>query len=155
MTRTRLFGNGILAGTFAMVALAFATVAGAQAATPTTAAVAGPHTITVKLVLVAGSKPFAFEPSAFTAQRGDTLRFVEAAAAMHNVHFKTHPRGAKLGDAAMSPYLTALGQSYSIVIDGRFTDGTYEIVCDPHEAIGMHAFLTVGNPTHAPGSGQP
>lgn len=62
---------------------------------------------------------------------------------MHNVHFKTAPKGAKLGSAAMSQYLTTKGQSYSLVVDSRFVDGTYEIVCDPHEMIGMHAFLSV------------
>jgi plastocyanin len=150
MSGTRLFGNGLLGGTLASIALALGTTASAQVATP--AASVAPHTITVKLVQIPGPKPYGFEPAAFTAQRGDTLRFVEAAAAMHNVRFKTHPKGAKLGDAATSPYLTALGQSYTIVIDGRFTDGGYEIVCDPHEAIGMHALLTVnGMTTAAPG----
>jgi plastocyanin len=109
----------------------------------TAQATGGPHTIVVKLIEVPGAMPYAFEPATFTAQQGDTVRFVQAAAVMHNVHFKAMPKGAKLGSAAVSQYLTAKGQSTSLVIDSRFVDGKYEIVCDPHEMIGMHAFLTV------------
>ena len=137
--------RAIILGSFACT-LAFAVSASAQSAPTATPLVAGvPHTIVVTLVERSGPKPFAFEPATFTAQHGDTIRFVQGAAAMHNVHFKTQPKGAKLGAAAMSQYLTAKGESYVLVVDARFTDGTYEIVCDPHEMIGMHAFLTVGN----------
>ena len=116
----------------------------ASAATP-----AAPHTIVIKLVEQPGPKPYAFEPATFTARQGDTLKFVQEASVMHNVHFKTVAKGAKLGSAAMSQYLTTKGQSYVVVVDSRFTDGTYEIVCDPHEMIGMHAFLTVTGPATA------
>jgi plastocyanin len=102
-----------------------------------------PHVIVVGLVERPGTMPFAFEPANFTAQRGDTLRFVQASATMHNVRFKTQPKGAKLGAAAISPFLTTKGQTYTIVVDSRFPEGTYELVCDPHETIGMHGFLTV------------
>lgn len=101
------------------------------------------HVVVVKLVMKTGSVPFAFEPANVTAQRGDTLRFVEDAGVMHNVHFKTHPDGARLGSAAAGPYLTDKGQAYNLVIDGRFTDGRYEFVCDPHELLGMHGVLTI------------
>ena len=116
-------------------ALGFASIAAAQATAP--------HTIVVKLVEQAGPMPYGFEPANFTAEPGDTIKFVQAASVMHNVHFKTTPKGAKLGSAAVSQYLTTKGQSTSLVIDSRFVDGKYEIVCDPHETIGMHAFLTV------------
>ena len=102
-----------------------------------------PHAIVIKLVERPGAMPFAFEPANVTAHYGDTLRFVQFASTMHNVHFKTQPKGAKLGSAAMSQYLTAKGQAYSLVVDSRFVDGTYEVVCDPHEMIGMHAFIAV------------
>ena len=124
-------------------ALALAVPALAQDAVP---APASPHTILVKLVERPGPKPFAFEPASFSAQRGDTIRFVQFAATMHNVHFKSVPKGSKLGSAAMSPYLTTKGQAYSVVVDSRFANGTYEITCDPHELVGMHAFLTVAEP---------
>ena len=115
--------------------LGFASIAAAQATAP--------HTIVVKLVEQAGPMPYGFEPANFTAEPGDTIKFVQAASVMHNVHFKTTPKGAKLGSAAVSQYLTTKGQSTSLIIDSRFVDGKYEIVCDPHETIGMHAFLTV------------
>ncbi|MDO8501171.1 MAG: plastocyanin/azurin family copper-binding protein [Gemmatimonadaceae bacterium] len=102
-----------------------------------------PHVIVVRFVERPGAMPFAFEPANFTAHRGDTLRFVQASATMHNVHFKKQPKGAKLGAAAISPYLTTKGQTYTIVVDSRFTEGTYELVCDPHEALGMRGSLTV------------
>ena len=108
-----------------------------------TASTGAGHVVIVKLVMRNGSMPFAFEPASATVQRGDTLRFVEDAGVMHNVHFKSHPDGARLGAAAAGPYLTNKGQTYNLVIDGRFTDGTYEFVCDPHEMLGMHGVLTV------------
>jgi Plastocyanin len=106
---------------------------------------AAPHTIIIKLVERPGAMPFAFEPASITAHRGDTLRFVQFAATMHNVHFKAAPKGAHLGAAATSQYLTAKGQTYSLVVDSRFVDGSYEVVCDPHEMVGMHAFIAVTN----------
>jgi plastocyanin len=116
-------------------------------AVPVTAQTAGrvtPHLIVVKLVERPGDKiRFAFDPATFTAEPGDTLEFVQFANTMHNVRFKTQPDGAKLGRAVVSRYLSTKGQTYNLVVDSRFTDGTYEIVCDPHGMMGMHAFLTV------------
>lgn len=103
----------------------------------------GPHTIVVKLVEQAGPKPYAFEPANVVAQRGDTIRFTEAAGVMHNVHFTKQAPGAKLGAAATGPYLTAKGQTYDVVIDKRFAEGAYEFVCEPHAAIGMKGTLVV------------
>ena len=120
--------------------LAIAMPASAQNVTPRTSV---PHVIVVSLVERPGTIPFAFEPANFTAQRGDTLRFVQASSTMHNVHFTKQPKGANLGEAAVGPYLTTKGQTYTVVVDSRFSEGKYEIVCDPHEAIGMHGFLTV------------
>jgi plastocyanin len=140
MAGTRLVALSSLACMFALSASAAAQDPRSQdVVTPTSK----PHTIVIALVERPGAMPFAFEPASFSAHRGDTLRFVQAASAMHNVHFKTQPKGAKLGSAAMSQYLTTKGQSYTLVVDSRFVDGTYEIVCDPHETIGMHAMLSV------------
>lgn len=110
---------------------------------PSAQAPATPRTIVVELVDRPGSVPFAFEPATFAAHHGDTLRFVQRSAVMHNVHFEHPPKGSSLGGAAMSPYLTAKGESYTIVVDSRFVDGTYEIACDPHESLGMRAMLSV------------
>jgi plastocyanin len=103
----------------------------------------GPHMIVVRLVEKGGAMPYAFEPAIAVAQRGDTVRFMEAAGVMHNVHFTKQASGAKLGGAATSPYLMTKGQTYDLVIDGRFAEGTYEYVCQPHEAIGMKGTLVV------------
>lgn len=107
------------------------------------AAAPGPHMLVVKLVEKGGAMPYAFEPAITVAQRGDTLRFIEAAGVMHNVHFTNQAPGAKLGAAATGPYLTTKGQTYDLVIDARFTEGRYEFVCEPHEAIGMKGTLVV------------
>ena len=107
---------------------------------------AGSHLVLVKMV----DKPnaqFAFEPAAIVAQRGDTVRFVQASAAPHNVHFLKTPKGAKLGDAAIGPYIIGTGKTYDLVIDSRFVDGTYAFTCDPHDTIGMHGTLTIGPST--------
>jgi len=103
----------------------------------------GPHMIVVKLVEKGGAVPYAFEPSIALAQRGDTVRFMETAGVMHNVHFTKQARGSNLGRAATGPYLSTKGQTYDLVIDGRFAEGTYEYVCVPHEAIGMKGTLVV------------
>ena len=102
------------------------------------------HLVVVKMVDRGGSTPYAFEPANVSVQPGDTLRFLETAGVMHNVRFKSHPSGAHLGAAGTGPYLTKKGQTYDLVIDGRFSTGTYNFVCDPHESVGMHGTLIVG-----------
>jgi plastocyanin len=108
---------------------------------------ASPHLILVKMV----DKPnaqFGFEPSTIIAGRGDTVRFLQSTSAPHNVHFEKTPKGAKLGNESTGPYLIGEGKTYDLVIDGRFTDGAYQFVCDPHESVGMRGTLTVGSSTH-------
>ena len=123
-------------------ALATVLVLSARANAQSTSA-AGPHTIVVKLVEKGGSMPYAFDPASSVVARGDTVRFMEAAAVIHNVRFTKVAPGAKLGASATGPYLSTKGQTYDVVIDQRFTDGTYEFVCDPHAAIGMKGTLVV------------
>lgn len=103
----------------------------------------GSHMLVVKLVEKGGAMPYAFEPAITVAQRGDTVRFIEAAGVMHNVHFTKQASGAKLGSATTGPYLTTKGQTYDLVIDARFAEGRYEFVCEPHEALGMKGTLVV------------
>jgi len=122
------------------------------AQTPAAVAPRSGHTIVVKLVdRPDQAKRYGFDPAAFTAERGDTIEFVQAANVMHNVHFQKQPLGANLGRAAVSRYLSTKGQTYDIVIDSRFADGSYDIVCDPHSMMGMRAILTVDEPA-SPGS---
>lgn len=128
----------VLVTTAMLLALGVTSAAKAQAT---------PHLILVKMV----DKPnaqFGFEPATIAAARGDTVRFLQASSAPHNVHFEKTPKGAKLGSAASGPYLIGQGKTYDLVIDARFTDGTYEFVCDPHESVGMRGTLTVGSSTH-------
>ena len=103
------------------------------------------HVITVKMADAPGGQ-FVFQPAAITAQRGDTVRFVQASSAPHDVDFKKVPKGAKLGAESTGPYVMTPGQTYDLVIDSRFVDGVYEFVCDPHESVGMHGTLTIGAP---------
>lgn len=102
-----------------------------------------PHLISVRIVDKPGGQ-FAFEPALIVAQRGDTVRFIQASTAPHNVHFKTTPKGAKLGTATSGPYLIAPNATYDVIVDARFVDGTYGLICDPHESVGMRATMTVG-----------
>jgi len=102
------------------------------------------HLIVVKMVDAANAQ-FAFQPSEIAAQPGDTVRFVQASAAPHDIDFRKSPKGAKLGSSANSPYLITPGQTFDLVIDNRFPAGVYDFVCDPHESVGMHGTLTVGS----------
>jgi plastocyanin len=111
---------------------------GANAQSPS-----GPHMLVVKLVDKGGAMPYAFEPAITVAQRGDTVRFVETAGVMHDVHFTKQASGAKLGGAVTGPYLTTKGQTYDLVINARFAEGRYEFVCEPHEALGMKGTLVI------------
>ena len=127
-----------LSSALVLVAIALSASGAAAQAAP------GGHLITVHLVDRPNGQ-FGFDPGTITAQRGDTVRFVQQSSAPHNVSFRTHPKDAKLGDAAVGPYLLNTGQTYDLVIDTRFTDGTYAFACDPHESVGMKGTLTVGS----------
>jgi plastocyanin len=102
-----------------------------------------PHMVVIKLVEKSGPMPYAFEPATSVVERGDTVRFFNAVDVMHDVRFTKEAAGSKLGSAITGPYLTAKGMTYDIIIDARFTDGTYAYVCDPHEAIGMKGTLII------------
>jgi plastocyanin len=108
-----------------------------------TAAPAHPHVIVVKLIDKGGPMPYAFDPAIAVAERGDTVRFTNTVNVMHNVRFTKEAPGSKLGATMTGPYLMTKGQTYDVLIDGRFTDGTYAFVCDPHEAIGMKGTLII------------
>ena len=108
-----------------------------------TAASTHPHMLVVRLVEKGGAMPYAFEPATTLAQRGDTVRFLNSVDVMHNVRFTKEAAGSKLGSAITGPYLTAKGMTYDVIIDARFTDGTYAFVCDPHEMLGMKGTLII------------
>jgi plastocyanin len=138
-----MYRNPLLLSVVALLSAGAISNVGAQ----TTA----PHTVVVKLVQKDGATPFAFEPAMVQLRRGDTLEFENAAEVMHNVRFVHVAPGAKLGGAAVAPYMTKPGDHYTLVIDARFTDGTYAYVCDPHQMIGMKGSLVVSSSTIASG----
>jgi plastocyanin len=127
-------------GKLLVAGLALAAVAGTAEAQ--TAAAKG-KVVTVQMVDKSATE-YRFEPAAIAVQPGDTLRFVTTGAMTHNVEWKVVPAGAKLGDAQVGPYLTAKGQTYELVIDDRFPAGEYEIICTPHQTLGMQAKVTIG-----------
>ena len=130
-----------LIGIATTVAFAALSPVGAQ-----TAITPAAHVVIVQLVLRNDpTVPFAFEPSVIRVQKGDTVRFTEAANAMHNVRFVSQAPGAKLGAAAVGPYLAKLGDTYTLVIDGRFAVGEYEYVCEPHQMLGMKGTMIVAD----------
>ena len=103
---------------------------------------AAPHLVTVNMVNISPTQ-FAFQPAQITVHTGDTVRFVQTGTMPHNVQFKHSPAGSTLGAAMMGPFLTAAGQKYDLVIDGRFALGQHDFVCTPHETMGMTGALTV------------
>ncbi len=128
--------RGWLVGTMALVV-------GLAAAAPVHADPGkGGKVVVVKMVDQGGGQ-YRFEPAAVTVQAGDTVRWLEASGAPHNVQFDKWPSGAKLGSAQAGPLLTSKGSSYQLVIDGRFPAGTYAYECLPHGMLGMKATLTV------------
>jgi len=85
----------------------------------------------------------AFDPVRVSAQPGDTVRFVQAGGMPHNVEFRSVPMAADLGELRVGPMLVSVGQTYDVVIDGRFPPGKYVYVCTPHEVLGMAGIIYV------------
>lgn len=109
-----------------------------------------PQVINVEMVDEGGGQ-WRFEPASIEARPGDIVRFTQTDVVPHNVQFKGSSTDADLGGVAMGPFLTHKGETYDVVIDGRFVPGTYHFVCTPHEMLGMKGTLVVreGN---APGN---
>ncbi len=127
-----------IAATVAVIALAAMSLLGsAQSERATT-----PQTIVVKMVDVSATE-YRFEPAEIMVSPGDTIRFEQTGQMPHNVEFKDVPEGSDLGTAAMGPFLTTLGQTYDLVVDTRFVEGTYDFVCTPHQTMGMTGTITV------------
>lgn len=101
-----------------------------------------PNVVTIKMIDQGGGQ-WRFDPESVTVTVGDLLRFVQEDMAPHNVEFDKIPDEAELGDIMMGPFLTRKGQTYDILIDGRFARGKYEYVCTPHAALGMTGEITV------------
>lgn len=133
-----MFRKAALAVSFAVIAIGATTLAVTAQSERTDT----PQTIVVKMVDVSATE-YRFEPAEITASPGDTIRFEQAGQMPHNVEFKDVPEGSNLGAAVMGPFLTALGQTYDLVVDTRFVQGAYDIVCTPHQTMGMTGTITV------------
>jgi len=101
-----------------------------------------PRTVIVRAVDVSTTR-YRFVPADVRVQLGDTVRWLQTATTPHNVEFKQIPSGANLGSQRVGPYLVAPGQTYQLVVDGRFAEGVYRYVCTPHAASGMVGTITV------------
>jgi manganese oxidase len=87
-----------------------------------------------------------FEPEHVEVRRGDIVRWTMGNTSLpHNVEFVRNgaPQGAELGDSWNGPFMSQTGESYEVVIDDSFRDGSYSYVCGPHFSMGMAAGLTV------------
>ncbi len=116
---------------------------GAQSVPPATPALSAPPRVIVVRMMERVPYGIAFEPARVSAQPGDTVRFVQAGGMPHNVEFRSIPTAADLGELRVGPMLVSLGQTYDIVIDGRFLPGKYVYVCTPHEGFGMAGIIYV------------
>lgn len=103
----------------------------------------GDDQILVVQMLDKSPTEFSFGPTEIIVRRGMTLRFLMTGNVPHNIQFKDPPEGARLGNLMMGPFLIQAGQTYDVVIDDRFVDGLYPVVCTPHELMGMKGTITV------------
>jgi len=115
---------------------------GAQSAPPAPPPPVPPRVTVVRMV---ERVPYgiAFEPARVSAQPGDTVRFVQAGGMPHNVELRSITTAADLSELRVGPMLVSVGQTYDIVIDGRFLPGKYVYVCTPHEGFGMAGIIYV------------
>jgi len=103
---------------------------------------ASPRTVTVRMI-DQGPYGMAFDPTRVTVHHGDTVQFVQAGNLPHNVAFKSVPTASNLGALRVGPLLTVRGETFAIVIDGRFAVGKHVYVCPPHEVLGMAGIVYV------------
>lgn len=107
-------------------------------------AAGGGHVVIVRMVDKSATE-WAFEPADITVEPGTLVRFELTGSIPHNVEFKNSPSGTDVGNARMGPFLIMKGQTYDVMIDGRFAIGTHDYVCTPHEMMGMKGTITVQN----------
>ncbi|MBI4500865.1 MAG: hypothetical protein HY700_06855 [Gemmatimonadetes bacterium] len=97
-----------------------------RASAPTTAR--PPQTIIVRAVDRSATL-HRFQPADITVQPGDTVRWLQTTDIPHNVEFKQVPEATNLGSQRVGPYLVSPGQTYEIVVDGRFACGACTTTC--------------------------
>ena len=139
------------AGAPAAGSSAAAPAAGAAAAGTATAQPATGKTWEVKML--GDASGYKYDPANLTIKEGDAVKFTVTSGPPHNVSFYADsiPAGAQAQLSAnmpntMSPLTSPLfnnpGESYTVSFKG-VPKGTYKYFCTPHQALGMHAQLTV------------
>jgi len=125
--------------------------AGAPAAGTGTAMAPTGKTWEVKMI--GDASGYKYDPANLTIKQGDAVKFTVVSGPPHNVSFYADsiPAGAQNQLSAnmpnpMSPLTSPLfnnpGESYTVSFAG-VPKGTYKFFCTPHQALGMHAQLTV------------
>jgi len=138
-------------------AAAPAPAAGASASAAAPAAGTGtamaPTGKTWEVKMIGDATGYKYDPANLTIKQGDAVKFTVVSGPPHNVSFYADsiPAGAQAQLNAnmpnpMSPLTSPLfnnpGESYTISFAG-VPKGTYKFFCTPHQALGMHAQLTV------------
>lgn len=108
---------------------------------------------TWEVKMVGDASGYKFDPANITIKEGDAVKWTVVSGPPHNVSFYADsiPSGAQAQLGAnmpnpMSPLTSPLfnnpGESYMVSFKG-VPKGTYKYFCTPHQALGMHAQLTV------------
>ena len=129
---------------------ASATAAAPAAGTGTAMAATGK---TWEVKMIGDASGYKYDPATLTIKQGDAVKWTVVSGPPHNVSFYADsiPSGAQNQLNAnmpnpMSPLTSPLfnnpGESYTVSFAG-VPKGTYKYFCTPHQALGMHAQLTV------------
>jgi len=121
----------------------------APAAAPAPAATGTVHEVKMQLV---GGK-YTFDPVNLTIKPGDTVKWINMSGGPHNVAFykdKIPAGAAEVLAKAMpntmaelaGPFLTDSLAAYQVSFAGA-PQGNYSYTCQPHEALGMNATLSI------------
>ncbi|CAN5627585.1 hypothetical protein BH23GEM9_BH23GEM9_05170 [soil metagenome] len=117
------------------------------------ACAAAPQQRVVEIAIHDDGGKLRFEPEHVEVRRGDVVRWTMGNTTLpHNVEFVRNgaPEGAELGESWSGPYMSEPGETYEVVIDDTFRDGSYGYVCAPHVSMGMAAGLTVNGGASSP-----
>ena len=108
---------------------------------------------TWEVKMVGDASGYKYDPATLTIKEGDAVKWTVVSGPPHNVSFYADsiPSGAQAQLNAnmqntMSPLTSPLfnnpNDSYTVSFKG-VPKGTYKYFCTPHQALGMHAQLTV------------
>jgi plastocyanin len=108
---------------------------------------------TWEVKMIGDASGYKYDPATLTIKQGDAVKWTVVSGPPHNVSFYADsiPAGAQTQLAAnmpnpMSPLTSPLfnnpNESYTVSFAG-VAKGVYKYFCTPHQALGMHAQLTV------------